>query len=118
MNKIEWYTKDNQVAILYSPGFGAGWSTWGDRRLAYDKRVVEKWFEIQEKLAAGERFSEMMDEMEEFIDSLPEYNAPYMGGLDKVQVEWVNKGDFFYIYDYDGHETLVVESDLMIAGGE
>jgi len=24
------YIRDGKVAVLYSPGFGAGWSTWND----------------------------------------------------------------------------------------
>ena len=30
-----------RYAVLVSGGYGAGWSTWGDKRLAYDKRIVE-----------------------------------------------------------------------------
>ena len=26
----EKYIKDGKVAVAYSPGFGAGWSTWND----------------------------------------------------------------------------------------
>jgi hypothetical protein len=33
--------KKGQIAVLVSGGFGAGWSTWNQPELAYDKRVVE-----------------------------------------------------------------------------
>ena len=36
--------RDGRVAVLVSPGFGAGWSTWADRelreRLLFDPEVV------------------------------------------------------------------------------
>ncbi len=41
MEKIE---KDGKVAVLYSPGFCAGWSTWADcdqkEALCMDARIV------------------------------------------------------------------------------
>lgn len=41
MDKIE---RDGKVAVLYSPGYGAGWSTWADARysetLCMDARIV------------------------------------------------------------------------------
>ena len=40
-NKVEKYVKDGQVAILYSPGYGGGWSTWGEPEMAWDKRLVD-----------------------------------------------------------------------------
>ena len=42
MNKIE---KDGNVAVLYSPGYGAGWSTWND-----DKYQEMLWMVIVIKL--------------------------------------------------------------------
>lgn len=41
MEKLE---KDGKVAILYSPGFGAGWSTWNSEwadQLVFDKEIAE-----------------------------------------------------------------------------
>lgn len=31
-----YYNKKNELGVLISVGFGAGWSTWNDTELAYD----------------------------------------------------------------------------------
>ena len=28
------------MKVLISPGFGAGWSTWNDPRMAFDERLI------------------------------------------------------------------------------
>ena len=39
-----YYNEDKtKYAVLVSHGFGAGWSSWNDPSVAYDKRVVEFW---------------------------------------------------------------------------
>ena len=39
---MELYEKgDGTFAVLVSPGYGAGWSTWDRKELAYDKRIIE-----------------------------------------------------------------------------
>jgi len=38
------YEKDGKVAVLYSPGFGAGWSTWNrpyDDFFLFDSKLIE-----------------------------------------------------------------------------
>ena len=37
------YTKDGDIEILISPGFGAGWSTWDNNsiNLAVDKKIID-----------------------------------------------------------------------------
>lgn len=39
MNKL---IRDGKVAVLYSPGFGAGWYSWhNEQKLVFDKDIVE-----------------------------------------------------------------------------
>ena len=56
----EKYIQDGKVAILVSPGFGTGWSTWEGKELAYDKRVVEFWLKHKDD--------------KEFMEDLDSYN--------------------------------------------
>lgn len=39
----KYYNKNGSLGVLISPGFGVGWSTWENKNLAYDKRIIEYW---------------------------------------------------------------------------
>ena len=101
---VEKYYKDGKMAILVSPGFGAGWSTWNQPEIAIDRRIVEKF--INEHPSA--------DEMEDFIGSLG-YKRPYMGGYEEIEVMWVPKGERYLVTEYDGHEELLISSEMDLA---
>lgn len=82
-----------KVGILYSPGYGAGWSTWGDPDMALDQELVQA-------IAAGKHKEDI-----HFI-ALKNWPNEYMGGLDDLQVEWVDEGTAFRIKEYDGYESI------------
>jgi hypothetical protein len=99
---VELYKKGKRYAVLVSPGYGAGWSTWNDSRVAYDKRVVEFWLshkDDKEYMEAIDNFSysnraksEIQEEVEEFFKSCG-YETPYMGGFNQIEVEYVRPGE-------------------------
>lgn len=89
------YNENDELGLLVSYGFGAGWSTWNEKELAYDKRIVEYWLK--------EEPSE--DEMQEFIVSLG-YKKPYMGGYSQLNIEYVPRGTMYCIHEYDGAESV------------
>ena len=97
MERIEKHIEDGKVAVLYSPGWGAGWSTWNEHAFAIDKRIVEKFI--------NEHPSE--NEMEKFIKSLG-YKNPCMLGYEDLKVEWVPEGEYYFISEYDGYEEIKV----------
>ena len=112
---VELYKKGKRYAVLVSPGYGAGWSTWGDSRLAYDKRVVEFWLSHKDDknfMETVEHFgtsyhpeSDAHKEAREFFESCG-YEMPYMGGFYKIKVEYVRPGELWRIQEYDGSEWL------------
>lgn len=95
MNKIE---RDGKVAVLYSPGYGAGWSTWADARysetLCMDARIVEPVLagDIPAAVAAA-------------LALVPDL---YTGGAESLEVNWVTKGDVFEIVEADGYEHVKI----------
>ena len=90
--------RDGKVAVLVSPGYGAGWYTWhGEEQLIYDPSIVE-WVE-------QEAFDKIVTYME------LKYPDVYCGGLEDLEVNWVPAGDRFRIDEYDGAESLVLESN-------
>jgi len=94
MNKL---IRDGRVAVLVSPGYGAGWYSWHSiEELVYDPSVVE-WVE-------QDAFDKIVTYME------LKYPDVYCGGLEDLRVEWVPVGARFRIEEYDGAENLVLES--------
>lgn len=90
--------RGGKVAVLVSPGLGAGWSTWADNAEAavFDPEVVE-WVELGKP---DDVFLEKEDAWEGRFG--------YLGGTRDLEIEWVPVGSRFYIEEYDGSETLHV----------
>lgn len=89
-----YYNENGELGVLISVGFGAGWSTWNDTEIAYDKRIIEKWLE-----------KTTPDEMCDYIESLG-YRRPYMGGYNDLRLRFVPRGTMFCIHEYDGAESI------------
>jgi hypothetical protein len=69
--------RDGKVAVMYSPGFGAGWSTWNDHEgLVFDR-------EIAEAVLAGDKNSAAKIAERKYPDA-------YLGGLCDLEVAWVD----------------------------
>ena len=90
---------DGKVAVLYSPGYGAGWYSWNKHlpKIVFDPAIV--------KLVLEERF----DELETFM--ILKYPDVYLGGLKDLEVEWVKIGRLFRITEYDGNEDIEYKDD-------
>ena len=87
-------TVDGLVAVLYSPGFGAGWYTWHSvEELLFDPKVVDM---VLEKTS--------VETIELYCKTV--YGDGYYGGAEDLQVAWIPHGTEFVIDEYDGAETL------------
>jgi hypothetical protein len=102
MNYSKRYDDNGNVAILISPGFGAGWSTWtqGEQAEAmlFDSRLVDY---VLQTGAEG---------LDVYAESLG-YTG-YMGGAEGVVVQWLEPGTRFLIDEYDGSESIRTFDDL------
>ena len=90
---------NGKVAVLYSPGFGAGWYTWnnGLPELIFDPTIV--------KFVETEQWAEM----ETYVTL--KYPGIYMGGMKELAVAWLPVGTEFRIGEYDGAESIEVKED-------
>ncbi len=91
MNKV---IQNGLVAVLISPGFGAGWSTWNSEypEMLFDPGMVDLVIKgDQEQMRA---YAEL------------KWPDAYMGGLSKLEVEWVEQGRLIKINEYDGSESI------------
>lgn len=88
------------VAVLYSPGYGAGWYSWHRKEeLLFDPNIVQMVLEDRK------------DDIEDYVMAkYPNEDDPYMGGADDLQIEWVPLGEKFRIDEYDGAENVVLAS--------
>ena len=91
MNKLN---EDGRVAVLYSPGFGAGWYTWNYEHpeILFDPAIVK--FVEKEK----------WDELATYVEL--KYPEIYTGGMRELTVEWIPEGALFKVNEYDGSESI------------
>lgn len=95
--------------ILYSPGYGAGWTTWNSMRdtensLVNDPILVEL-VELKNKYDSGTKeFNDVVDRIVKRAEEV----CPdgYFGGADDLVVEWVPEGTMYIIDEYDGSESI------------
>jgi hypothetical protein len=96
LNKLN---QDGKVAVLYSPGFGAGWSTWNQEvpEIIFDPAIV--------KLVEKNQWEELATYV-----SL-KYPGLYTGGMKDLTVVWIPEGSLFKINEYDGSETIELKEN-------
>ena len=105
---MEKVIRDGNVAVLYSPGYGAGWSTW-----CYNANLIETLLFhplIVEKVESGHE-NEITTEwlVQQFGE---EFEDVYCGGVDQLEIEWLPKGTAFRIEEYNGDETVITKQQL------
>jgi hypothetical protein len=93
MNRV---IRDGRVAVLSSPGFGAGWYTSHYyEALVFDPSIVQ-WLENNER-----------DKIKNYMTL--KYPDVYLGGLDNLKITWVSSGSIFRIEEYDGSESIIIK---------
>jgi len=98
MNKV---IRDGFVAVLYSPGYGAGWYTWHNiPELIYDPTIVE--MIEQGRLNDVEAYCEK---------TYPSFTKCYIGASD-LEISWIKEGREFIIEEYDGNESIRFREDI------
>ena len=91
MNKA---IRDGMVAVLYSPGFGAGWYTWNQeyRDMLFDPGMVDL---VQKK---------DIEKMRVYAEL--KWPDAYLGGLEGLEIKWLSEGTKFIVNEYDGSESV------------
>jgi len=91
---VEKVIRDEKVAVIYSPGYGAGWSTWNtdedQETLIFSPelvRLIESEVPITDKVLKGL-----------FGDNI--YNPG------NFRIKWIPVGTAFRINEYDGAESI------------
>ena len=101
---MEKVIRNGKVAVLYSPGFGAGWYSWNsNKELLFHPKLVE--------MVENNRQSEITTQ---WIQKNLGINNVYCGGADDLQIEWLDEGTVFEIDEYDGSESIITLGNLTL----
>jgi|SRR5699024_3109667 len=102
MEKVK---RNGNVAVLVSSGFGAGWFSWNNNQeLLFHPKLVE--------MVEQNRKEEIT---KEWVKENLGIEDVYCGGAYNLYIEWVPEGSNFRIDEYDGAESLILNSDLNVS---
>jgi hypothetical protein len=97
-NYEKYIRANGDVGVLYSPGFGAGWSTWnsGDvaERMVFDNALVEAVLNEDRALAA------------EIASRFADGEHVCVLGAEDLRVSFLDPDAAFRIEEYDGSERI------------
>ena len=96
-----------EVAVLISPGFGAGWSTWNHEYssiLLFHKDIVE--FILENPVETCVDAEAWDREIAGLIHTITGDDCTYVGGAEQLIVVWLREGTPFIVTEYDGAEGL------------
>jgi hypothetical protein len=99
--------RDGLVAVLYSPGYGAGWSTWNSD----DKDILLFHPKLVEMVEKGEQHNITDKWLEDHLQLTDVYN----GGAEDLVIKWIPEGTQFYVKEYDGSESIILSFDWNVA---
>ena len=99
---MEKLVRDGKVAVIYSPGFGAGWYTWNyseyGHELMFDPVLAA--YVDEGKIAEAESYIAMR------------FPEAYASGVADLVVKWIPVGTAFRIHEYDGNESIELEQEM------
>ena len=98
------YRKDGTVAVLYSPGYGAGWASSSDN----PDIIFDPW--IVDVLLTSMLKSEKIEKITAYCAL--KYPGTYLGGVEDLTIAWLPEGTEFIIEEYDGNEYITVKDDV------
>ena len=100
---MEKVIRDGKVAVVYSPGYGAGWYTWNKdhKELIFSPKIVN--------MIESNRKSEMD---EDWIKENLGIENMYASKNANLTIAWLDEGTAFTIDEYDGNESIEIIRDI------
>ena len=112
--------RDGEIAVLYSPGYGAGWYSWNTRfpDCLFSPEIVQ-FLEALKALNLPPREKEQarIDGIAPIAKKLfgEEF---YSGGAKNLRIQWVPKGCYFSVVEREGSEqieTMEISDEWILA---
>jgi len=91
------------VAVMYAPGYGAGWSTFNSDskiRCLFDPLI-----------ACAVLLNKIEEIPEDYFSEENGYKDFYGTALQQVTIEWLPKNTLFRVNEYDGFESIELLQD-------
>ena len=114
MEKPKRYIRDGEIAVVYSPGYGAGLGSWNEQHMpdiVTDPEIVEFILlhnpinESIHSMTVDEKENEDMERLRAYMKN--KYEGAYLGA-DILKIRWVSLGERWRIDEYDGSEYVEV----------
>ena len=100
---MEKVIKGGQVAVIIHVDYGGGWYSWhGIERLLYDPKIVEV---LEDKNLPAFAAWELI---QSYVKDL--YPDQVIRSEDRLAVVWIPIGAKFRIGEYDGKESIILQS--------
>jgi len=99
---MEKLIRDGKVAVIYSPGFGAGWYTWNQTEYGHEM--------LFDPVLASYVDEGKIDEALTYVNV--RFPEAYRGGVEDLSVQWIPVGTAFRIHEYDGNESIEVKEEM------
>ena len=99
---MEKLIRDGQVAVIYSPGFGAGWYSWNNVHYGEDL--------IFDPVLAAYIDEGKMDEAKTYVTM--RFPEAYRGCVEDLVVQLIPEGTAFRIHEYDGSESIEIKDKM------
>jgi hypothetical protein len=107
------------MKIIYSPGYGAGWSTWA-RGFGDDRKYCIKLATDNELIHLAEAYLRGVLRLDEFVyrfKTRAEEIAPercYFGAIERgnIAIAEIPDGIRWRIVEYDGYENVETETNI------
>ena len=102
---MEKVTRHNQVAVLISPSFGAGWYSWNRSHpeLLFSPKII--WMVERNR-------SNQIDE--DWVLKNLGISGVYCGGAKGLEIHWLPVGTAFEVKEDAGAESLVTLTNLVL----
>jgi len=101
------YEHEGKIAVLYSPRYGAGWSTWNDDHeeiFLMHPVLVEPVHQFEQGLITREQMIEKVV----FGLTMLGLDDVYTNGAIDLTIFWLDPGQRFRIEEHDGNESVVL----------
>ena len=108
--------EDGKAAVIVSHGFGSGFSSWHDRDMAVDGRIV-RWLYDNCSVLSDERdededyirvYDDQIDDFKDFLSSIGYKDVSLYCLRNELTIYYLPVGTVFRINEYDGAESIEI----------